>query len=147
MNLHELPSLVNKTKRRLGRGTSSGRGKTSGRGHKGDKARGNSPWYKAGGSRRSRLIKHLPQRRGIGNSPTSVKPFVVTLEQLEAVYNSGETVSLATLIEKGVVSRTESVKLLSKGSLSKSLTVQIPVSASAKDAIVNAGGNVDEMKD
>ena len=147
MDLHNLPSLVNKSKRRLGRGTSSGNGKTSGRGHKGDKARGKSPWYKVGGSRRSRLIKHLPQLRGIGNAATSIKPAVVTLSQLEVAFTKGDTVTLATLLEKGVVSRAATVKVLNKGSLTKSLTVQVPVSSSAKDAIVRAGGSVEELKD
>ena len=145
MNLHELPSLVERTKKRLGRGTSSGRGKTSGRGHKGDKARGKSPWYRVGGSRRSRLIKHLPQLRGIGNSPVTNKRAPVSLAQLEAAFSKGDVVTLATLIEKGVVTRVSSVKVLNKGSLTKALTVQIPVSSSAKDAIERAGGTVTEV--
>lgn len=145
MELNKLPSLVEKSKQRLGRGTSSGHGKTSGRGHKGDKARGRSPWYKQGGSRRSRLIKHLPQLRGIGNSVFSAKPVVVTLSQLEAVFAKGDTVTLASLLEKGVVSRTTVVKILNKGTLSKALTVQIPVSTSAREAIERAGGKVEEI--
>jgi large subunit ribosomal protein L15 len=143
MNLHEMPSLIKRTKKRVGRGTSSGRGKTSGRGHKGDKARGKSPWYRVGGSRRSRLIKHLPQRRGIGNGNVSLKAVVVTLAQIEASYNKGETVSLDTLIEKGLVSRTVTVKVLNKGSLKKAVTVRIPVSLSAKEAIERAGGTIE----
>ncbi len=143
MNLHEMPSLIKRTKKRVGRGTSSGRGKTSGRGHKGDKARGKSPWYRVGGSRRSRLIKHLPQRRGIGNGNVSLKAVVVTLAQIEASYNKGETVSLDTLIEKGLVSRTVTVKVLNKGSLKKAVTVRIPVSSSAKEAIERAGGTIE----
>lgn len=147
MELHKMPSLVEKTKKRLGRGTSSGRGKTSGRGHKGDKARGRSPWYKVGGSRRSRLIKHLPQLRGIGNSSVSAKAAVVTLGQLDAAFEKGATVSLDTLIEKGLVTRASWVKVLNKGALSKALIVQIPTSASAKEAIERAGGSVEEIKD
>lgn len=143
MNLHEMPALVEKTHKRVGRGTSSGRGKTSGRGHKGDKARGKSPWYRVGGSRRSRLLKHLPQVRGIGNLNKSEKPLVVTLSVLESSYNAGETVTLQSLYEKGVVSPSQAgVKVLGQGNLTKKLTVELPVSASAKEAIERAGGNV-----
>jgi len=141
MNLHEMPSLVKRTKKRLGRGTSSGRGKTSGRGHKGDNARGTSPWYKEGGSRRSRLIKHLPQRRGIGNGPTSVKPLVVSLAMIEDNYAVGETVSIESLLEKGLIN-SPVAKILGNGKLTKKLMVSVPVSASAKLAIEQAGGSV-----
>lgn len=143
MNIHEMPSLVKRTKKRIGRGTSSGRGKTSGRGHKGDKARGKSPWYKVGGSRRSRLLKHLPQRRGIGNSGLAIRRVIVTLAQLDALYDKGETVTIATLAEKGLIYANETVKLLNKGAITKALTVEIPVSDSAKQAIEKAGGSVE----
>ncbi len=143
MKLHEMPSLVERTRKRVGRGTSSGRGKTSGRGHKGDKARGTSPWYRVGGSRRSRLLKHLPQVRGIGNLNVAIKARVISLEMLESNYNAGETVTLQSLHEKGVVSPSRvDVKVLGQGNLTKKLSVEIPVSASAKEAIERAGGSV-----
>lgn len=141
MNLHEMPSLVRRSKKRVGRGTSSGRGKTSGRGHKGDKARGKSPWYKVGGSRRSRLIKHLPQLRGIGNPGTTVKSLVISLSTLEDNYKAGDTVSVETLLEKGLI-LSPVAKILGNGKLTKKLTVTVPVSASAKSAIEQAGGSV-----
>ncbi|MDQ3098689.1 MAG: 50S ribosomal protein L15 [bacterium] len=143
MKLHEMPSIIQRTRKRVGRGTSSGRGKTSGRGHKGDNARGSSPWYREGGSRRSRTLKHLPQVRGIGNLNVSEKPTVVSLAVLESKFSAGETVTLQTLHEKGVVapSRVE-VKVLGQGNLTKKLIVSVPVSASAKEAIERAGGNI-----
>ncbi len=132
-----------KTSRRVGRGESSGAGKTSGRGHKGDKARGKSPWYREGGSRRSRTLKHLPQVRGIGNLNVSDKPLVVSLALLESSYKAGETVTLQSLHEKGVVSPShKEVKVLGQGNLTKKLVVELPVSASAKEAIERAGGSV-----
>ncbi|MDQ3238990.1 MAG: 50S ribosomal protein L15 [bacterium] len=146
MQLHDLPAIVEKTKKRVGRGTSSGRGKTSGRGVKGDKARGTSPWYRQGGSRRSRLLKHLPQVRGIGNLFTGNKDIVISLETINKVYVAGETVSVETLLEKGVLTRiksNQSIKILSKGTLDKKLTVQVPTSASAKAQIEKMGGSVE----
>jgi large subunit ribosomal protein L15 len=143
MNLHELPKITDRTKKRVGRGTSSGRGKTSGRGVKGDKARGTSPWWKEGGSRRSRVIKHLPQVRGIGNLNTKAGVIALSLAQLDAVYENGDTVNLETLIVKGLVSRVKTgVKVLAKGALSKKLIVEIPVSGTAQAAIEKAGGSV-----
>jgi large subunit ribosomal protein L15 len=141
MNLNELPKIIERTKGRIGRGTSSGHGKTSGRGHKGDKARGKSPWYKVGGSRRSRLIKHLPQLRGIGNPGTTVKSLVVSLTTLDTHFKDGETVSIEMLLEKGLI-LSPVAKILGNGKLSKKLTVSVPVSKSAKAAIEQAGGSV-----
>jgi large subunit ribosomal protein L15 len=147
MQLHELPSIVRRTKKRVGRGTSSGRGKTSGRGVKGDKARGTSPWYKAGGSRRSRIMKHLPQVRGIGNLRTSPDTLTLTLSALNSAYSANDVVNMETLLEKGVVRGLKSgqgVKILAKGKIEKAVKVQIPTSESAKAAIEKAGGSVEQ---
>jgi large subunit ribosomal protein L15 len=143
MNLNELPKITDRTKKRVGRGTSSGKGKTSARGVKGDKARGSTPWWKEGGSRRSRVIKHLPQVRGIGNLNVTSPVIALSLSQLDGVYENGDTVNIETLIVKGLVSRVKNgVKILGTGSLSKKLTVEVPVSATAKAAIEKAGGSV-----
>lgn len=143
MNLNELPKITDRTKKRVGRGTSSGKGKTSARGVKGDKARGSTPWWKEGGSRRSRVIKHLPQVRGIGNLNVTSPVIALSLSQLDGVYENGDIVNIETLIVKGLVSRVKNgVKILGTGSLSKKLTVEVPVSATAKAAIEKAGGSV-----
>lgn len=130
-------------KKRVGRGQSSGRGKTSGRGTKGQSAR-------AGNKKRPELrdiIKKIPKRRGYGkNRGKTYVPRVkvaLPLSRLETLFASGDEVSTKTLIEKGVISagRLISVKIVGTGSISKKLTVRVPLTASARAAIEKAGGS------
>lgn len=136
----------NKKTPRVGRGGT--RGKTSGRGNKGQKAR-------AGRKMRPEmrdLIKKIPKLRGHGKNRartvrTSRRVFTpVNLATLEALFASGDTVTPAVLVKKGIVSlragRTPFVKILGTGDLTKKLSVSGCVySASAKDAIEKAGGS------
>ena len=143
MDLHTLPSIVARKKKRLGRGVSSGRGKTAGRGHKGAKARGRMPLYKEGGGRRSRLIKHLPQLRGIGNPAVSPKPAIITLRHLDSYFHSGDVVNFDSVLEKGIVRKAAALKVLHIGTLTKPLIVRLPVSAAAREVIERVGGRVE----
>jgi large subunit ribosomal protein L15 len=130
---------------RVGRGGK--RGKTSGRGTKGQNAR-------AGRKKRPEmrdLIKKLPKLRGHGkNRARTVRPRAdyvpVNLAALEALFASGDTVTPALLVKKGIVStragRVPLVKVLGTGELSKPLSVSgCTYSASAKAAIEKAGGS------
>ena len=133
--------------RRVGRGGK--RGKTSGRGGKGQTAR-------AGNKRRPEwrdLIKKLPKRRGYGtNRSSTVRPRVavaaITLEALERSFNSGDAVTVRTLMEKGLLRRVSGgippMKILARGSLSKKLTIMkgVALSADARSAIEKAGGSI-----
>ena len=76
MQLHDLISSVNKSKKRIGRGGK--RGTTSGRGTKGQKSRSGHRMRPAVRD----LILRLPKRRGYANRPVSPKPFIVTLLQI-----------------------------------------------------------------
>ncbi len=148
MQLHELKRApARKGSRRVGRGGK--RGKMSGGGHKGQTAR-------AGGRPRTEMrdiIKRLPKLRGHGVNRAEavnaerVRPVVVNLDRIEAAYSAGETVSPSTLFAKGLLEQARKkhppVKILARGSLTKSLTVSgCEVSESAKAAIVAAGGSV-----
>lgn len=137
----------NKKAKTLGRGGK--RGKTSGRGGKGQTAR-------SGNKRRPEMrdtIKKLPKRRGYGKNRARtvndgvVKPLAVNLDRIQALYKAGETVSGATLIEKGVFGKkggmVPKVKILATGDIQTALTFSgVTVSASAKEKILKAGGNV-----
>ena len=132
----------NKKARQIGR--AGQRGKTSGRGTKGQNAR-------AGHKKRPEIrdfIKRIPKLRGRGkniNTSIETKPIVLNLKNL-VVFNAGDTVSKATLLAKGLLTKTESnavVKILASGSIDKKLNiVGCVVSASAKAAIEKAGGSV-----
>ncbi len=133
-----------RSKKRVGRGQSSGRGKTSGRGTKGQSAR-------AGNKKRPEMrdiIKKIPKRRGYGKNRG--KTYVhriklsITLAHLEKNFASGDDVTTKTLAEKGLIKAKQlaSVKIVAGGTLSKKLTVRVPVTTGARAAIEKAGGTV-----
>lgn len=142
--LSQLPKLVAKKKKRVGRGLGSGRGSKSGRGTtRHQKAREKIPLHFEGGQ--GRMIKKFPLMRGKGkNKPRQNKPLIITLSQLDQ-FNSGETVTKASLIQKGLIdisNKKVAVKVLDNGKLTKKLTVQLPTSKAAKSAIEKLGGRV-----
>lgn len=148
MNLHTLPRIITKKKRRLGQGHGSMRGKTAGRGTKGQKARGDIPLFFEGGA--VSLIKRLPFRRGKEkNKVFKKKPITVNVRILN-IFPKGTKVDLKTLIERKVVEEKDAkmygVKILGDGELSVSLTVLLPVSKGATKKIEKAGGRVELIK-
>ncbi|MPZ15098.1 MAG: 50S ribosomal protein L15 [Chloroflexi bacterium] len=148
MKLHELghPEGARKARRRVGRGLGSGMGKTAGRGTKGQKSRtgGGVPPYFEGGQ--LPLVRKLPYRRGFHN-PFRVEYEVVNLDQLDHL-EEGVDVTPADLRAAGVIRKSKApVKVLARGALTKRLTIHAHAfSASARAAIVAAGGSAVEMR-
>ena len=142
MELHDLHPApgAKKSRKRIGRGPGSGTGKTAGRGHKGQKSRsGYSRRYGFEGGQMP-LVRRIP-KRGFYNV-FRVEFQVVNLRDLERVFADGDTVSVETLVEKGLVrGGKRPVKVLGDGELKKKLTVQAhKFSASARDGIEKVGG-------
>ena len=152
MKLHELQPAAGsrKVRNRVGRGIATGNGKTSGRGHKGQKARsggGVRPGFEGG---QNPLFRRLPKplfqtlpKRGFTN--INRKEFaIVNLDALNR-FEDGTEVTPALLVETGVVSNEKSgIKVLGNGSVTTKLTVKAhKFSASAKEAIEAAGGNIE----
>lgn len=144
MQIHEL-SVGKKPKRKLiGRGGK--RGTYSGRGNKGQKARsgGNvDPLFEGG---RSSLIERMKKSRGFKS--IHPKKNIITLATLETQFESGEKVSLETLVAKKLVRESKAkkgIKILSKGTLTKKLTIEVGIllSDTAKATIEKAGGIVE----
>ncbi len=142
MNLSQLPSLVRHPKKRLGRGHGSGKVKTSGRGTKGQKARGKVRMGFEGGQ--SPLVKRLPYLRGKGrNHSSGPKAFPLAVTKLNTL-PKGTIVSLESLRKYRMIGdRVLRVKLLGGGKVSVALTIKVPCSASAKEAIIASGGSVE----
>ncbi len=146
IGLHNLSPAPGSTRdrKRLGRGPGSGTGKTSGKGHKGSKARaghhgpgGGKPHFEGG---QMPLTRRLP-KRGFTN-PFREESNVIRLDQLGLL--EGE-VTPESLRAAGLVKRKGPVKVLANGELSTPVTVRgLKVSASAREAIVAAGGTVEE---
>ena len=126
---------------RRGRGHGSGNGKTAGKGHKGQKARSGAtrPGFEGG---QMPLYRRIP-KRGFTNRNT--KEIVgINVSALEAFEND-TVVSVATLIEKGIVKNPrDGVKILGNGELPKKLTVQANAfSEGAKAKIEALGGKAE----
>ena len=145
MSVNQLraPKGASKKKRIVGRGRSSGSGKTSGRGHNGQKARS------GGGVRTGFEGGQMPlyrrvAARGFSNYPFKTEYVIINISSLEKLYADGETVNHDTLVQKGLVKKSEKlIKILGVGELKKKLEVSVPaVSASAKEKIEKAGGKV-----
>ena len=142
-NLSPAPQS-NRDRKRIGRGPGSGTGKTSGKGHKGIKARsghhgpgGGKPGFEGG---QMPLTRRLP-KRGFTN-PFRQESNVIRLDQLSLL--EGE-VTPEALRAAGLVKRQGPVKVLANGEITQAVTVRgLRVSASARDAIVAAGGTVEE---
>ncbi len=142
IKLHQLKKHPKSTHRRkvVGRGLGSGHGTYSTRGGKGQTARtGHSkmPVRFEGG--RQPLIRQMPKARGFRALTESA--MAVSLSKLN-VFNDGETVTLKSLHEKGVVDAAISRVKILKGDIKKKLNVKLPVSASVKEAVEKAGGKI-----
>jgi large subunit ribosomal protein L15 len=137
-----------KARKRIGRGEGSGLGKTSGRGHKGAGSRSGSKrkaGYEGGQNpihMRMRKLRgpHKKQSMPFENFRTKSQP--VNLGDLEQRFDADAEVTPETLKEKGLAKRSDPVKILARGELSKKLTVRAHAfSAAAKAKIEAAGGS------
>ncbi len=139
--IHTLPTTVETSHKRLGRGHGSGRGKTSGRGTKGQKARGSIPPHFEGGQ--LSVMKRLPFLRGkTRNKSMNIKPVSVSTSRLSNL-PAGSKVTMEFLKKVELVpERTREVKILAGGELKVALSVAVPCSAGAKSIIEKAGGSV-----
>lgn len=136
-----LKKLVEKRKKRLGRGHGSGRVKTSGRGTKGQNARGKIRFGFEGGQ--LPLTRSLPFLRGKKkNKSIHKKSKAIDVSMLNE-FAKDTKVTVASLVEKRMIKKGELVKILGgKKSLNVPLHVFVPVSKSAKKIIEDAGGSV-----
>lgn len=127
-----------KARKRVGRGLGSKLGKTCGRGEKGRGSRAGKKmrYGKEGGN--MPLFMKLPIR-GFNNARFRREMDVVNLEQLDFMFQDGETVTVDSLREKGFINGpSHGVKLLGKGELTKKLKIHVQaISDSAKEKLTN----------
>jgi len=127
--------------KRVGRGIGSGLGKTGGRGHKGQKSRsggGVKPGFEGG---------QMPlQRRVPKFGFTSRKSLTSTEVRLSELNSVGDTVTLESLKEAGVVNKNiKFAKIVKSGEITTAVTVKgVGATKGAKEAIEAAGGKVEE---
>jgi len=140
IQLHSLWNVSRPFKRRklLGRGVGCKRGKTCGRGHKGMGSRSGyktRQGYVGGGVP---LHKRVPTR-GFTRGRFREVLDVVNFDQIDRLYQDGETVSLETLREKGLLKgASRGLKVLARGELTKKVSFQVEgLSQSAREKIAN----------
>jgi large subunit ribosomal protein L15 len=143
MRLHTLkprPGAKHRTKR-LGQGESSGRGKTSGRGGKGQSARSGSSIRIGFEGGQMPLIRRIP-KRGFNNARFATKYLGVNVGELNK-FDDGARVDETALRAVGLANgRSDGIKILGDGELSKKLTVSASAfSAAAKAKIEARGGS------
>jgi len=135
--------LPRKSKKRLGRGWSSGHGKTSGRGNKGQQARsggGPGPGFEGG---QMPLYRRLP-KRGFNNHRFRTVYAIVNVGQLEGAFGEGASVDAAAIRDAHLINEKDGpIKVLGGGDISKKLHVTADrFSESAKRKIEASGGSI-----
>jgi len=130
-----------KSKKRVGRGGK--RGTYSGHGGKGQTARSGRNFRPIV----REVLKRYPKLRGYKNASARVGAQTVNVKTLEAKFEKGQIVSPRILVEKNIASRVSGkypqIKILSTGTLSKSLIIEgCEVSKVAKEKIEKAGGTI-----
>jgi large subunit ribosomal protein L15 len=145
MQLHNLkPASGSVGKRkRIARGQGSGHGGTATRGHKGDKSRSGHKNKRNFEGGQMPIQMRLP-KRGFKN-PNRKVYVPLNLDRLQAIsdkYNV-DTLDPATLLELGIIRKTDLVKVLGTGELNAKLTVSAHAcSETAKAAIEAKGGTL-----
>jgi len=145
--LNQLPKIVNKGKKRIGRGIGSGKGgHTVGRGQKGQKSRGKVKLGFGGTKTKKSLLKRLPLLRGKGKLKSRAgKSLVINLKYLNFLPDNTQ-VTVEALIKHGIISKSDEErpkdKILGEGKIEKSLTICLPISRGARKKIEKAGGKV-----
>ena len=145
MKLHELSPAMGSVKAsyRKGRGPGSGNGKTAGKGHKGQNARSGGGVRLGFEGGQLPLYRKLP-KRGFKNR-FATHYAIVNVGTLNAKFESGETVNIEALLEKGILKNAlDGLKVLGNGELTKNLTVEAAIfSQTAKEKIEAAGGKAE----
>ena len=130
-----------KNRKRIGRGQGSGRGGTSTRGHKGAKSRSG---YKSkvgfeGGQ--MPLQRRIPKVGFKNINRVEYRGINLDALQILADKTKSGTIDLTVLMDNGLASRNDLIKILGRGELKAKLDVKVHAfSATAKAAIENVGG-------
>jgi large subunit ribosomal protein L15 len=145
MNLSNLKPAEGSTKnrKRIGRGTGSGRGGTSTRGHKGAGSRSGKKTKIGFEGGQMPLQRRVP-KVGFKNH-NRVEYAGVNLDVLQELTekHSLTTINFATIIEHGLASKNDLVKILGRGELKAKLEVTAHAfTATAQKAIEAAGGTI-----
>ncbi len=135
-----------KNKKRVGRGQGSGRGGTSTRGHKGAQSRSGYKRKIGFEGGQMPLFRRVPK---FGFKNINRKEYrgvnIETLQKLAETKNI-DTIDQAVLIENGLASKNDLIKILGKGELKAKLNVTAHAfTKSAQKAIEDQGGTATKI--
>ena len=150
MNLHNLKPAEGAVKRgkRVGRGQGSGKGGTSTRGLKGQMSRSGSK-HKVGFEGGQMPLQRRVPKFGFKNI-NRIEYRAVNLATHQALVDAGKiadgVVTIDTLIDNGLASKNDYVKVLGQGELKAALNVTVhKFSKSAAEAIEKANGQANTL--
>ena len=125
MELHDLKPAVgsNKKKTRIGRGPGSGKGGTSTRGHKGAKSRSGYKQKVGFEGGQMPLQRRVPKGGFKNINRVEYKAINVAVLEALAEKNNLEKITVADLIQAGMVRKNQLVKILGQGQLKSPLPV------------------------
>ena len=145
MKLHTLSPKEGSTKsgKRIARGQGSGRGGTATRGHNGAKSRAGYSKKIGFEGGQMPLQRRVPKFGFKPLNKTVYKPLNLDVLQKLVESNNQETIAFNDLVNAGLVSKSDKVKLLGGGALSSKVEVSVHASSkSAITAVEKAGGKV-----
>lgn len=112
-----------KTKKRVGRGDSSGQGGTAGRGHKGQNSRSGGSTRTGFEGGQTPLYRRYPKKRGFNNM-FAKEYAVINISDLNA-FSDGDIVSIDLLKEKDMISnKYKYLKILGEGEVTAKVSVK-----------------------
>ena len=145
MELHDLKPAVgsNKKKRRIGRGPGSGKGGTSTRGHKGAKSRSGYKEKVGFEGGQMPLQRRVPKGGFKNINRVEYKAINVAVLDALAEKNNLEKITVADLLQAGMVRKNQLVKILGQGQLNHKIEVEAHAfSKKAQEIITAVGGSI-----
>ena len=129
--------------RRLGLGEGSGHGQTSTRGQKGQRSRSGDGKMSGFEGGQTPLLRRIP-KHGFTNGAFRKVYQVVSLGDIERVFNNQAEVTIEALKIHGLISGRRPVKVLGDGDVTRAYKVAAHAfSGSAREKIQKAGGSVE----
>lgn len=149
MNLHTLKPAKGSThnSKRIGRGQGSGKGGTSTKGHKGDKSRSGHKHKVGFEGGQMPLQRRLPK---FGFKNINRKEYagvnLDTIQELIDTKNISGEITKEVLVQHGLVSKKDLVKILGRGELKTAVTITADkYTKTAQEAIEKAGGKANTL--
>ena len=145
MELHDLKPAVgsNKKKTRIGRGPGSGKGGTSTRGHKGAKSRSGYKQKVGFEGGQMPLQRRVPKGGFKNINRVEYKAINVAVLEALAEKNNLDKITVADLLQAGMVRKNQLVKILGQGKLNHKIEVEAHAfSKKAEEIITAAGGSI-----